>query len=170
MRGLQERGAVAALNRVRVEVAFGIAVLVVVADRITTAMAEHHLHHVVHVWGPFGLALSFNSGFAFSLFSGRAVLVTVLLSIGTLVLAAVVTRARTVTQVIGGGLLLGGAAGNVSERIVSDHHGQVADFITLTHWPTFNVADACITVGAIVVAASLLFGGPAAGVRAGATQ
>ncbi len=106
------------------------------------------------------MALSFNSGFAFSLFSGRAVLVTVLLSIGTLVLAVVVTRARTLPQVVGGGLLLGGAAGNVSERIANDHHGQVADFITLTHWPTFNVADACITIGAIVVAASLLFGRP----------
>jgi signal peptidase II len=157
---VQERRALAPLSRLRRGLAFGLAVVVVVADRITTTLAEHHLHSVEHVWGPFGLALSFNSGFAFSLFSGRAVLVTVLLSIGTLVLAVVVTRARTLPQVVGGGLLLGGAAGNVSERIANDHHGQVADFITLTHWPTFNVADACITIGAIVVAASLLFGRP----------
>jgi signal peptidase II len=165
--GVQERRALAPLSRLRPGVALGLAVVVVVADRITTTLAEHHLHSVVHLWGPFGLALSFNSGFAFSLFSGRAVLVTVLLSIGTLVLAVVVMQARTMSQVIGGGLLLGGAAGNVSERIANGHHGQVADFITLTHWPTFNLADACITIGAIVVAASLLFGRPTP--QAGAT-
>ena len=44
---------------------------------------------------------------------------------------------------------------------MSGHHGLVADFITLSHWPTFNVADACITVGVVVLVASLLFGHPA---------
>jgi lipoprotein signal peptidase len=35
----------------------------------------------------------------------------------------------------------------------------VADFITLTHWPTFNLADACVTVGVVVVAIALVLGG-----------
>ena len=39
------------------------------------------------------------------------------------------------------------------------HGGQVPDFITLDYWPTFNLADACVTVGVIVVVACLLFGG-----------
>lgn len=121
-------------------------------------MAEAHLHGVTHVWGPFGLALTFNSGFAFSLFSGRATLVTVFLCLAMVVLAVVVGRARTVAQAVGGGMVLGGAVGNLSERVVSGHHGQVPDFITLSHWPTFNVADACITVGVVVLAASMLFG------------
>jgi signal peptidase II len=134
-----------------------IAAAVLVADRVTTSLALHHLHGVQHIWGPFGLALNFNSGFAFSLFSGRAVLVTVLLCLGVAVLAWVVSLARTRLEAIGGGLVLGGAAGNLSERLVSDgHYGQVPDFITLTHWPTFNVADAAVTVGVIVVAATLL--------------
>jgi signal peptidase II len=128
----------------------------VVADRVTTTIVEDHLHNVVHLWGPFGLALSFNSGFAFSLFSGRALIVTVLLSVAVLVVAFIVSRARTMPQAVGGGLILGGAAGNLSERVVSGHHGQVADFITLSHWPTFNVADAGITVGVVVLVASLL--------------
>jgi signal peptidase II len=102
------------------------------------------------------LSLSFNSGFAFSLFSGRAALVTVLLCIGVMVLALIVMRVRTVPQAIGGGLVLGGAAGNLSERIVGGHQGQVPDFITLTHWPTFNVADACVTVGVVVLAGTML--------------
>jgi signal peptidase II len=70
----------------------------------------------------------------------------------------VVWRARTTAQAVGGGLVLGGAVGNLSERIVGGHQGKVPDFITLTHWPTFNLADACVTVGVIVVAATLLFG------------
>jgi signal peptidase II len=137
--------------------AFSIAAVVLVADRVTTSLALHHLHGTRHVWGPFGLALNFNSGFAFSLFTGRAVIVTVLLCVGAVVLGAVVARVRTAPEAIGGGLVLGGALGNLSERLVSDgHRGQVPDFITLTHWPTFNVADAAVSLGVVVVAATLL--------------
>ena len=132
----------------------------VVADRVTTSLATGHLHDVRHVWGPFGLALTYNSGFAFSLFSGRALFVTVLLCIGVVVLAVVVSQVRTVTLAVGAGLVLGGAIGNLSERIVGGHGGQVPDFITLDHWPTFNLADACVTVGVIIVIAALLLGGP----------
>ena len=75
--------------------AFAIAAVVVVADRVTTSLAVDHLHDVRHVWGPFGLALTYNSGFAFSLFSGRAVVVTVLLVHRVVVLAFVVAQVRT---------------------------------------------------------------------------
>jgi signal peptidase II len=131
---------------------------VLVADLVTTSLAVDHLHDVRHVWGPFGLALTFNSGFAFSLFSGRAVPVTVLLCIGVVVLAAIVTRVQTIPLAIGGGLVLGGALGNLAERLFGGHGGQVPDFITLTHWPTFNVADACVSVGIVVVIVAMLFG------------
>ena len=154
---MQERGPVPALTTPRV-VAFAIAVGVVAVDRVTTKLAVDHLHDASHLWGPFGLALTFNSGFAFSLFSGRAVIVTVLLCVGVLVLAWVVAQVRTVPLAIGAGLVLGGAAGNLSERIVGGHDGQVPDFITLNYWPTFNFADACVTIGVVVVVISLLFG------------
>jgi signal peptidase II len=131
---------------------------VLVADLVTTSLAVDHLHDVRHVWGPFGLALTFNSGFAFSLFSGRAVSVTVLLCIGVVVLAVIVTRVQTIPLAIGGGLVLGGALGNLAERLFGGHGGQVPDFITLTHWPTFNVADACVSVGIVVVIVAMLFG------------
>jgi len=142
-------------------VAFGLAVLVVVGDRVTTSLVEDHLHNAVHLWGPFGLALQFNSGLAFSLLTGRATYVTVLLGVGVVVLGVVVLRVRTLAQAVGGGLVLGGGLGNLSERVVSAHHGLVADFITLSHWPTFNVSDACITIGVVVVVATLLFEHPA---------
>jgi signal peptidase II len=105
--------------------------------------------------------MTFNSGFAFSLFSGKAVVVTVLLCIGVVVLALVVAQVRTVPLAVGAGLVLGGAVGNLSERIVGGHGGRVPDFITLEFWPTFNVADACVTVGVVIVIATLLFGGRA---------
>ena len=92
---MQERRAVAALTRFGV-LAFAIAVVVVVVDRVTTTLAVDHLHDVRHVWGPFGLALTYNSGFAFSLFSGAARSVTVLLCVGVVVLAFVVAQVRTV--------------------------------------------------------------------------
>jgi signal peptidase II len=130
----------------------------VVVDWVTTTIAVDHLHEVRHVWGPFGLALTFNSGFAFSLFSGRATVVTVLLCVGVVVLAAVVAQVKTPPLAVGAGLVLGGAAGNLIQRIFGGHGGQVPDFITLEHWPTFNVADACVTVGVIVAVAALLLG------------
>jgi signal peptidase II len=154
---VQERRPVASLTRPRV-LAFAIAAVVLVADLISTSIAVDHLHDVRHVWGPFGLALTFNSGFAFSLFSGRAAAVSVLLCVGVAVLAVLVARVQTVALAIGGGLVLGGALGNLAERLFGGHGGQVPDFITLTHWPTFNVADACVTVGVIVVIVALLFG------------
>jgi signal peptidase II len=146
-------------------VAFILAAAVLVADRVTTTVAQDHIHEAVHVWGPFGLALQFNSGLAFSLFTGRSTLVTVVLGIGVVVLAILVTRVHTMPQAIGAGLVLGGGLGNLSERVVGIHHGQVADFITLSHWPTFNVADASITVGVVVVAAAILFGRPVGATR-----
>ena len=44
------------------------------------------------------------------------------------------------------GLLLGGAAGNLIDRIRS---GAVTDFIKFPHWPAFNVADICVTLGVL---------------------
>jgi signal peptidase II len=140
-------------------VAFAIAAIVVVADRVTTAVAVDHLHAVRHLWGPVGLAMTFNSGFAFSLFSGRAVVVTVLLCVGVVVLAVVVAQVRTMPLAVGAGLVLGGAVGNLSERIAGPRGGRVPDFITLDYWPTFNLADACVTIGVIIVVAAVLFGG-----------
>jgi signal peptidase II len=155
---VQERGLVAALTRPRV-LAFAIAAIVVVVDRVTTSLAVGHIHHPHHVWGPFGVGVTYNSGFAFSLFSGKALPITILLCIGIVVLGAIVAQVRTVPLAIGAGLVLGGAVGNVSERIVGGTGGRVPDFITLDYWPTFNLADACVSVGIVIVIAALLLGG-----------
>ncbi len=155
---MQERRPVAALTRYGV-LAYAIAVIVAVADRVTTTLAVDHLHDVRHVWGPFGLALTYNSGFAFSVFSGRGTFITVLLSVFVVVMVLIVARVRALPYAVGGGLVLGGAIGNLSERIAGPGAGgEVPDFITLRYWPTFNLADACVTVGVIIVIVTLLFG------------
>ena len=53
--------------------------------------------------------------------------------------------------------MLGGALGNLADRLFRGHHGEVVDFLTFTHWPTFNVADAAITVGVVLLLAVLLW-------------
>lgn len=155
MRGLQERGAVAALSRVRrLAISLAVAAVVVVADQVTKAVALHDLHRPVHLVGPVGLALQENTGSAFSLWTGHGTVLAVvagLLAVGVVWLA---WRSWSLPMTIAIGLVLGGAVGNLADRVV---RGRVVDFITLSHWPTFNVADACITVGVVLAAALYLW-------------
>ncbi len=162
MRGVQERGTDASLSgsrRKSLAVTGAVAAAVAVADQVTTAWAEADIHRPVHLLGPLGLDMQYNSGTAFSLFTGARwwlVPVTALLAAALVWLA---WRARSLMAAVGYGLVLGGAVGNLADRLVGAHRGDVADFVTLSHWPTFNVADACITVGIVVVAAGWLAGG-----------
>ena len=70
------------------------------------------------------------------------------------------TRAHQPLPSIFIGMIIGGALGNATDRIV---HGAVADFFDLYvgqfHWPAFNIADSAITVGVIFIIAEGLFAG-----------
>jgi signal peptidase II len=57
------------------------------------------------------------------------------------------------------GMLLGGAVGNLSDRL---RLGEVTDFIDFPHYPSFNVADSSIVVGVVVLVILLLLGWPRA--------
>jgi len=57
---------------------------------------------------------------------------------------------------VAGGLILGGAVGNLIDRI---RLGHVTDFIHVPNFPTFNLADAAITVGVVILALTLIFDG-----------
>ena len=136
--------------------ALAVAAMVVVVDQVTKTIALAHIDtNPTHVLGPFGLSLTYNTGSAFSLFqgaSGALALVDVALIV---VLAVIGVRSRQRGVQVCVGLMLGGALGNLADRLVRGRRG-VVDFITLSHWPTFNAADAAITIGAIVVAVTLL--------------
>lgn len=49
------------------------------------------------------------------------------------------------------GLMLGGAVGNLSDRLFGNASGAVVDFVYTGFWPTFNVADACIVIGGVLL-------------------
>ena len=170
MCGVQERGTVAPLNEPAppaptratagrcLATALVVAGLVVVADQVTTSIAEAHLRGPVHVLGPFGLDLGYNTGSAFSLFTGAPAGLALVAAAVVVALVWAAVRARRLSVAVALGLILGGAAGNLGDRLFRGHHGAVVDFITLTHWPTFNVADACITVGSVLLVVFLWTG------------
>lgn len=146
-------------------VGLGLAALVLVLDQATkawvlAAMAAGPREIVV---APFlNLVLVMNPGISFGLFdesgtTGRWVLTAVaLIIVGWLILW--LRRAGSRVMVAGIGLIVGGALGNVVDRV---RVGAVVDFVDLHgwgyHWPAFNVADAAITVGVAALLADSLF-------------
>jgi signal peptidase II len=133
-------------------IGFGIAGGVVLADFLTKRWAESTLPGKVIVLIPGVLSLVFeeNSGAAFSLFQNAG------LVLGTAAMAAIVVvgvalfrRRRPPLEVAAFGLIIGGAAGNLIDRILRGPgllDGKVVDWVQLLIIPTFNVADSAITV------------------------
>lgn len=114
-----------------------------------------------------------NPGIAFSFLAGYpSSVVRVLLIAGSLIIIGfiawllVASRSAGALQAAGLALLLGGATGNVTDRIL---HGPVTDFLEIWlrfmpwrifhPWPAFNVADSAVTIGAVFVVLEVLFGG-----------
>jgi signal peptidase II len=90
-----------------------------------------------------------NEGVAFSRFSGGGTVVAVIVGAALLALMAYfVTHLDKPLVWLPTGMLLGGALGNVVDRI---RDGAVTDFIKLPGWPAFNVADVSITCGVLVL-------------------
>lgn len=143
------------LRRRRTLLTIGCAVVVFVADQVTKDLAVHDLvNGPVHVIGPFSFDLSFNTGVAFSIGTGLTVpIVLVVVS----VVGIVIWTSRGLPSIPGSvavGLILGGACGNLSDRLFRGEGGAVVDFIASSFWPTFNVADASIVIGALLLAVS----------------
>jgi signal peptidase II len=90
-----------------------------------------------------------NTGVAFGQLQDGGVLVAVVIAIAIGALLVYFGRhARTPLMWLPTGMLLGGALGNIVDRI---REGAVVDFLKLPHWPAFNVADAAITVGVVIL-------------------
>lgn len=111
---------------------------------------------VIEVLPVFNLVLGWNRGVSFGLFSGDSpILVWVLVALALAIVAVLVAwlrRAEGWWMVAAIGIVIGGALGNVVDRL---RFGAVADFLDFHlggyHWPVFNVADTGITVGAAVL-------------------
>lgn len=133
-----------------------VAAVVVAVDQVTKSWAVHRLQHgPIHVIWKLDFELTFNSGSAFSLARGWAPVLAGIAIVMVVVLLAFVRHVRSATMAAAVGLVVGGAIGNLADRVFRSYHGSVVDFIALHFWPTFNVADASIVVGALWAATLL---------------
>lgn len=159
MRRLQERRPVPALTPPRrarplpVALAGVTGAAVVALDQATKSWALRALDDgPVHLVWTLRLNLSFNSGAAFGIGRGLA---PVLVAAGVVMVVVLVGVGRSFEGGRAGavalGLVLGGAAGNLADRLFRGHGGAVVDFIDLQWWPVFNVADVAITCGAALL-------------------
>jgi len=146
----------AGADRRPVAIALAIVAAVVALDQLTKTWAVRELGDgPVSVVGDFAeLRLSFNPGASFSLLTGRTPILAVLAIVIAGALVWVLVRTDSLGMAVGFGLVLGGALGNLADRIFRAPrflHGEVVDFVSVGAWPTFNVADSAITIGAILV-------------------
>jgi len=139
---------------------FGLAAAVIVADQLTKwLILGYFANRAPHeeLTGFLNLVLVFNKGAAFSLFAQAPgwqtpLLVTFALVAAAIVSVLIVRHPQRQLMCFGLALILGGALGNLIDRL---RFGSVVDFIDFHalgwHWPAFNVADSGISVGAVLL-------------------
>jgi signal peptidase II len=147
--------------------AYGLSAMVFAVDRATKSAIEAHVsafdvHPVIP--GFFDIVHSQNRGVAFGLMNDstsawRTVVLIVFSAAALLLVAGLLWRASRLDRwtATGLALILGGAAGNLFDRIL---WGRVTDFLEFyigdLHWPTFNIADSCIVIGSGLLVLELL--------------
>ncbi len=140
----------------------GVIGAVLLVDQSTKSLIESSLHgRTIHVLGPVYLREVLNSGAAFSIGTGLGPAFDVVAIVVAVGLWYYLRNSSSLGVTIGGAMIIGGALSNVSDRIFRSNHGSVIDFIYTSFWPTFNVADSCITVGVIVLGVSIVRAGKA---------
>ena len=138
----------------------GWALAVTLLDSSSKWWARHALGAgAAHVAGPLWFRLTYNSGISFSLNRGGFLTTTLVALVLVLVVLYVALRATPGLATVGLGLLLGGGLSNEVDRLVHSPH-QVTDFISVGWFPVFNLADAAITVGFVILVVAMLRGSP----------
>jgi signal peptidase II len=154
--GSQPEPADPALRRRELWLWLAVVLVVWAADQLTKWWAERSLadgapREVVD--GLLRLHLAHNAGAAFSTGTSYTVVLTLIALVVIAVCLRMAGRLRSRAWAVALGLVVGGAFGNVTDRIFRDpspFRGHVVDFIELPHWPIFNVADSAITVAAVL--------------------
>jgi signal peptidase II len=147
-------------RRWTIGLAYAIAALVVVLDQITKALVVAGLGSgqppIVIIPGMLELIFRLNPGMAFSLLVDASVFLTVVAVVASVAMIVMNQRWRgpALLQRVALGLLLGGAIGNLIDRL---RFGAVVDFVyvSLINFPAFNVADSCLTIGVLLMAWAL---------------
>jgi signal peptidase II len=141
----------------RLATAAAVAAGVVLFDQLTKWWAVSRLTGgSIHVIGTLDLELTRNRGSSFDLLQGTTGFLIAVVVIAAAVLGVLAWRSGTIARAVLYGLILGGALGNLADRLFRG--GAVVDFVALHFWPTFNVADACIVVGCALLVVSVLRG------------
>lgn len=149
------RGASLTARRGRTAAAV-LALLVIGLDQLTKALVVANLQQGGSrpiIDGVLWLSHVRNEGAAFGLLQGLGGLLALIAVVGVIVFAAIVVRRPPPMTSFGAALVAAGATGNLIDRLVRT--GGVVDFVDFRFWPSFNVADSSIFVGA----ALLLFAG-----------
>lgn len=131
-----------------------VAVLVFIADRVTKGLVSAQVelgHEVPAVPGLVWITNTRNSGAAFGVAQSGATLFLVASAVVAAGIVTYVLRNRMpAAGAVLAGLILGGTLGNGYDRLF---HGFVTDFIAVHWWPVFNVADAAISSGVVLLLA-----------------
>lgn len=143
----------------------GAAILVLVLDVLTKGWAVSALSdgHDIHIIWTLHFALTHNEGMAFSTGTNVGPFIGMLAIVVIAILLLTMRKQGNVVSVIATGCIIGGALGNVVDRVFRGSGfmgGAVVDFIDLRWWPVFNVADIGIVCGAIAVAYSMIVSQP----------
>ena len=133
-----------------------IAVAAFVTDQATKALASANAEALaggLGVFPGFNLVLHRNSGVSFGMLSDVSPFILVALALVIAAwLAVLAIRTERSSDAVGYGLILGGALGNIADRV---RFGGVTDFLDFyigeTHWPAFNLADTAIFCGVVVL-------------------
>jgi lipoprotein signal peptidase len=138
-------------RRIGVLIAVACAALTLdVISKVTVVAELEHREPIRLLGGLLRLTVSRNSGAAFSIGTGMTIVFTVI-AIGVVIaILRTARRLRSLPWAISLGLLLGGAMGNLVDRIVrapSPFQGHVVDWIELPNFPVFNLADSAIVCG-----------------------
>jgi len=140
----------------RIGVMLAMAAVVVTCDQVTKSLAVSRLAgRSVHLIGPFAFELSYNTGVAFSIGTGLTLPIVLIVAVAVALVAWFGRTVPNTAAAVGVGLILGGATGNLADRLFRGHHGAVVDFIYSGFWPTFNVADASIVCGCVLLGIAL---------------
>ena len=149
-------------GRPRLALLLLVAVAVLVLDIASKHLAVDRLSDrgpVAVIDGVLHLELVRNSGAAFGFASGLTVVLSVVAATVVVVILRAARALRSAWWAVALGLVLGGAVGNLLDRIFRNpglFRGRVVDFLALPHWPVFNLADSSIiTGGALMVLLSL---------------
>jgi signal peptidase II len=128
--------------------AAALAAVVLVVDQVTKAIVRADIKpgERVELLPFLDLVHVHNEGIAFGALDGSGLVIVLVLAAVAGILAFFAANPTRRGVWVTAGLMLGGALGNVIDRL---HQGHVTDFVKLPHWPAFNVADVAITLGVL---------------------